>query len=253
MNDEDIQVEYFVDDKPVVEQIKQQPSIMKGKTYMTFIMIGLCVIMFIIETLLGGSENSDVLVTLGAKVNYYIYQGQYWRLIAPLFLHIGLLHLVFNMYALFNIGPFIERIYGPVKFTVLYLLSGIMGCVFSFALGNLFGLSAGASGAIFGLMGSTLYFRKEYKEIFKKLIGSSIFFIIIINLIIGITTTGIDNLGHIGGLIGGYLSAEMLGLYQKNTFNSRKLIFGIIFILLIAAGIVIGNIRTSDLIIRNYV
>ena len=110
----------------------------------------------------------------------------------------------------------------------------------------MFSVAIGASGAIFGIFGAMLSFRRQYKLVYKRLIGPSLFLIIILNIVLGFTSQGIDNLGHIGGLIGGYLAAETVGLNNDNSFKVRKLIFGAVFVLLAAAGIIYGNYRVIN-------
>ena len=122
---------------------------------------------------------------------------------AHMFLHGGIIHLMFNMYALCILGPGIERLIGKVKFIFVYLLSGITGCLFSMKFSS--GLSVGASGAIFGLLGVTLvfaYLNKNKNQMSNELLRN-ITVLIGVNLLIGFSNTGIDNAGHIGGLIGG--------------------------------------------------
>src|ERR687884_919158 len=103
----------------------------------------------------GGSESMDVLYAFGATTADTITSGQLWRLVAATFLHIGLIHLVGNAMALFWLGHMAERLYGPLRFLGLYLLAGIGGSVLTVFAGTQ-ALSAGASGAIWGLMGALL-------------------------------------------------------------------------------------------------
>ena len=207
-------------------------------------MIGLCVLMFIVELIMGGSEKTSVLIELGAKFSPWIaLGGQYWRLITPMFLHIGVWHLLCNMYAIYNFGPITERIFGPLKFTALYFISGIMGCLFSYGFGDIGSVSAGASGAIFGIIGSTLYFRREHKEVFSRIFGVNVFFIIVINIALGFMGSGVDNLGHIGGLVGGYAAANVLGLYRTKPNTMRAVLFGIGLLILTAVCLGTGYAR----------
>jgi rhomboid protease GluP len=121
-----------------------------------------------------------------------------------MFLHIGLMHLFFNSYALFAFGIEVERLYGSPRFLVIYLLAGLWGSLISFAFGP--NLSAGASGAIFGLLGVMLAFFRRHREIFGEwgrqrllnLLG-----VAVLNLVLGFTVPGIDNLAHLGGLLSG--------------------------------------------------
>ncbi len=153
---------------------------------------------------LNGSQNSAILVLMGAKYNPLIAAGQYWRLFTANFLHIGIVHLGFNTYALLLLGADMEQRFGHGRFLALYLLAGLGGSVLSF-LGN-DALSAGASGAIFGLVGAMITFFLTYRDQFghygqRRL--SSLLMVAGYNLVMGFVMPGIDNLGHIGGLLVG--------------------------------------------------
>ncbi len=131
---------------------------------------------------------------------------QWWRLLTSMFLHIGILHLTFNMYVLWKAGPFVERLLGNTGFVVVYLASGLAGGIASLVW-NPYLASAGASGAIFGLYGAMLGFvyRADIPvELLEPLIKSALIFLGY-NLIFGLINTGTDLAAHIGGLVGGLL------------------------------------------------
>jgi rhomboid protease GluP len=141
------------------------------------------------------------------KINDYIVQGQFWRLFTPMFLHGSILHLGFNMYARFILGPGLERYYGRWRFLMLYVLAGFAGNVFSF----LFTInpSLGSSTAIFGLLGAQGVFLYRNRELFGPAAQRALVNVVVIaaiNFVIGLSP-GIDNWGHLGGLIGGTLFA----------------------------------------------
>ncbi len=144
-----------------------------------------------------------------------ILAGQYYRLLTGMFLHANLVHLIFNMYALYIIGMQLESFLGRYKYLMVYLLSGLAGSVLSIFFNA--GLSVGASGAIFGLLGSLLYFGYHYRIYLETVVKSQIIPIILINLCIGFAISGIDNSAHIGGLIGGLLSTMAVGIKYKST------------------------------------
>jgi rhomboid protease GluP len=172
----------------------------------TYVLLGAIVLMFVVETALGGSTDTEVLVRLGAKVTPLIAAGEYWRLLTAMFLHIGLAHLFFNGYALFAIGTELERLYGYPRFTSIYFLSGLFGSLASYAFS--YTLSAGASGAIFGVIGALAAFFALHRErlgAWGRSRLANIVFLIAINLFLGFTQPGIDNLGHLGGLVSGFL------------------------------------------------
>jgi len=161
---------------------------------------------------LGGIGMRDLTLILGAKNNRAIAQrGEYYRLITAMFLHGGLLHIGFNAYALYVLGPETERIYGTARFLALYFIAGLAGGVASYALTA--NDSVGASGAIFGLIGGLAAFyyvsRRLLGEISRQQLGSLIT-VIMINLFIGFSSPVIDNTAHIGGLIGGAVVGWLL-------------------------------------------
>ncbi|NOZ06520.1 MAG: rhomboid family intramembrane serine protease [Chloroflexi bacterium] len=170
----------------------------------TYILLAINVAVWLAMTAMGGSTNTGTLIRFGAKVNDLIVQGQYWRLLTSIFLHAGIAHLGFNMYALYVLGLEVERLYGHKRFLVLYFMAGLFGSVLSFNFGAR--ISVGASGAIFGLAAALMAFFARHREMFgrhgrQQLLN--IAFIIAINLFIGFSLPGIDNLGHLGGLAAG--------------------------------------------------
>ena len=136
-----------------------------------------------------------------------------------MFLHIGLVHLLFNLYVLYVIGSQIETFYGKVRYTLIYLLSGVIGGLFSCVLTD--GISAGASGAIFGLLGSLLYFGYHYRVYLGNVLKSQIIPMILINLGLGFVLSGIDIYADIGGLIGGVLVSMAVGVKYKSSTSDK--------------------------------
>lgn len=173
------------------------------------------------------------LIAFGAKLNLLIEHGQWFRFVTPIFIHIGLLHIVSNSYALWIIGPLVERLYGSARFLMIYLLSGVAGVAGGYLWVHLQYKtdvpSAGASGAIFGLFGLLAVFgfkyRRELPPNFRKAIGSSIVPVILINLFIGFSVPFIDNAAHIGGLIGGGVLALLIPYLAPG--SKRVTIFGV--------------------------
>jgi len=189
---------------------------------LSYILLALNVIVFLIDTLTAwsglGYGQVGLLTLLGAKSNASILQGQYWRLLTPMFLHAGILHLVFNGYFLYRIGPWVERHFGTARFAAIYFLSGIGASLASFAL-NL-NPAVGASGALFGLIGAMLpmlYINRDLIANTRSLIGN-IIMTIVFNLLIGLSP-GIDNWAHIGGLICGltlgWLTSPRLAIRER--------------------------------------
>lgn len=174
------------------------------------IILGLIVVIYLFTGLLSGSifqPDLLVLILFGAKENSLISQGEYWRLLSATLLHGNLIHIFFNSFALYSLGPESERIYGTRRFLALYTLAGLGGSVASYLLSP--APSVGASGAIFGLIGGLGIFfflnRRALGE-FGRTQVQSIVSIAVINLLIGFSAQGIiDNWGHLGGLLVGVL------------------------------------------------
>ena len=202
------------------------------KIIITPILITLCVLVFISMYIWGnGSENTITLLLFGANFRPLVQAGEIWRLATSMFLHIGIVHLVVNMYSLYIIGKQLESFLGRWKFLIVYLGSGILGSLLSVVVHS--SISAGASGAIFGLLGSLLYFGYHYRLYLGTVLKTQVIPIIIINLLIGFMVPGIDNFAHIGGLVGGYLLTMVLGVPGK-TRKSDRINGSIVLILLIA-------------------
>ena len=215
IHEEDIQ---FIKKKVITHQKEMRDEERKlfqnGKPFFTNIFLALQILMFFLLELSGGSTNNETLIQYGAKFNPLIFEGEWWRFVSPIFLHIGFLHLLMNSFALFYIGPAVERAYGKWKFLFIYFLAGILGTIVSFAFSPF--LSAGASGAIFGCFGALLYIGVYNRKVFFRTMGSNLLIVVGINLALGFVIPNIDNAGHIGGLIGGFLAALIVQLpHQK--------------------------------------
>lgn len=199
---------------------------------MTKIMMALCIVVFALTYILGkGSEDPITLVMFGANYAPLVKSGQVWRLVTSMFLHAGFLHLAINMYALYMLGSQVENYIGKLKFTGIYLVSGIIGSLMSVLFTN--NISVGASGAIFGLAGALLYFGFHFRLYLSNALKNQILPIVIINLALGFLIPGIDVAAHIGGLIGGYLSTASFGIVDK-TSKQEKINASIALIILIA-------------------
>jgi rhomboid protease GluP len=201
----------------------------KKTPYITYIIMGICFIMFLIT---GMGNDTGVLIEYGANLDVLVKNGEYYRLLTSMFLHSGLLHLFFNMYALYIIGPQVESFFGKTKYLIIYLLSGISGSLLSVAF-NVNTVSVGASGAIFGLFGALLYFGYNYRGYLGNVIKSQILPVVIINLIFGFISTGVDVAGHIGGLIGGIIVSSVLGSSDEKGIDINRIIICLIYFVFI--------------------
>ena len=201
--------------KPIQPDQPVAIGISAAKPVVAYVILGITVLIYILQYWTQYQYNLDIPFVIGGKVNELIIQGQFWRLITPILLHGGILHLGFNMYALYVIGTGLELYYGHGRFLILYLLAGFAGNVMSFLFTP--ENSLGSSTAIFGLLGAQGMFMYQNRGIFGRRAQSVLFNLILIagiNLVIGLSP-GIDNWGHIGGLIAGSLFAMNAGPLLK--------------------------------------
>lgn len=226
--------EMSLGESPYNEAARHRYYIRLAPPTITYTLIGLNLLVFILEIVWGiaqyndwnGSQNINVLVDLGAKVNEFIaLEGHYWRLFTAMFLHIGILHLLFNLYALYAVGSMVESYYGHWRYAIIYLLGGLFGSLGSFFFSD--SISAGASGAIFAIVGAAAAYFYMYRENFGsrgRAVLQNILVVIIINLAFGfagqgVSSQGVDNWGHVGGLIGGLiLGFGLAPRYERDNY-----------------------------------
>lgn len=184
------------------------------KPLVTYILIGITVAFYIFQYYLIAATGSDILFIYGGKSNEFIRAGQVWRLFTPALLHGSILHIGLNMYALYIIGRRLEIFYGPGRFLLLYVLSAFAGNVLSFVMTP--APSLGASTAIFGLFSAEGMFIFQNRKLFgpehtrQALLNLGI--VLMINLSYGFMSGArVDNMGHIGGLLGGIFFAWKAG------------------------------------------
>lgn len=195
----------------VFEKIFSPKKIIAAK-----VLIAINIIVFLAMYVFGkGSTNVDTLLMFGANYAPLVKSGEIYRLITSAFLHIGVVHILFNMYALYIIGSQLENFIGKKKFLIVYFVSAISGSLLSLVFST--GISAGASGAIFGLLGSLLYFGYHYRVYLGNVLIRQIVPLIILNIAMGFLLPGVDNAAHIGGLVGGLLVTMAIGVNEKST------------------------------------
>src|SRR3954449_9131504 len=181
-----------------------------GEPIATYTLIGMNVLAFFATlasgSSVGGSVGGNSVLEKAALNGPKIADGEWWRIVTSGFMHYGLLHLLFNMYALYILGQLLEPAIGRLRFTLIYFVSLIAGSVGALIL-NPNALTAGASGAVFGLMGAAiLIMRKRGISVMESGLGIWLF----LNLAITFTVSNISVGGHIGGLIGGVLAGWVL-------------------------------------------
>lgn len=202
--------------KNEVDAAKAEDVFTMKKPIITYTIIAINVILFALMYILGkGSTHIPTLLAFGANYKFLVLNGEPWRLLTCAFLHIGIVHLLVNMYALYVIGPQLESFFGKTKYLLIYLFSAICGSLLSIVFSE--SISAGASGAIFGLLGALLYFGYHYRVYLGNVMKSQIIPIVLLNLLIGFMLPGIDNSAHIGGLVGGTFMAMAVGVKYKST------------------------------------
>ncbi len=182
----------------------------------------------------------------GANFGPATQDGEWWRLGSAMFLHFGLLHLALNMWALWDVGQWVERMYGYFRFATIYFVAGLAGNLLSLVIHQGHAVSGGASGAIFGLYGALLSYlwlerwriqRGEFRWLFWAAVGFSV-----VSIVFGLMIPGIDNAAHIGGLIGGLLTGILIKPDAAPVVmpGRTKAVAGVVFVALI--GVMAANL-----------
>lgn len=187
------------------------------KQYCTILLIIINVVVFFLLSFRGMTEDTLYMLGNGAMfVPYVLEYGEYYRIFTSIFLHFGFDHLVNNMVSLGFLGWYLEAEVGEIKFLLIYFLSGIAGNILSgvweIYIGD-YAVSAGASGAVFGIIGALVYIAMRNHGRIGDISGRGLIFMAALSLYHGFTSTGVDNLAHIGGFLGGLILAILL--YRK--------------------------------------
>lgn len=189
-----------------MEEIRKEP--------VTVALILINVLVFIAVELTGTLQNAWHVLDYGAAYTPYIVQnGEVYRLFTSMFLHFGIEHLVNNMLVLFVLGSRLEQVIGKLRFLFIYLAGGIAGNIFSLILelrNQDFSVSAGASGAVFAVMGAMIYVVIRNKGWLGDLSMRQILVMAAFSLYFGFTSSGVDNAAHIGGMIAGFVLAVLI-------------------------------------------
>ncbi|CAM3799365.1 rhomboid family intramembrane serine protease [Alkalicoccus chagannorensis] len=222
------------------QQKEDQAAFLFGKPVLTLVLLSVILAVFALMELRGSSMATTTLVEMGAKFDPLILEGEWWRFFSSMFLHIGFFHLFMNSLALYFLGTAVERIFGSLRFLWIYAAAGLSGSIASFVFND--NISAGASGAIFGLFGALLYFGLIKRRLFFRTFGMSVVIILIINLTFGFLVPMVDNGAHIGGLAGGFAAAAAAGLPGRGVHVSQPLSLAVG----LAAGLFLWNIGFSQ-------
>ena len=226
---------------------------------MTVAIVAINALVFLLLEATGGSQDNVNLYRWGAKYGPAIADGEWWRLILPMFMHIGFFHLLTNSIGLLIFGSMAERLLGSPAYLAIYLVTGVLGNVASFIMTP--ALGAGASGAVFGVIGAfgvyLLLNREAMGEVARQAL-TSVAFIIGLNIIIGFITPGIDNAAHVGGLLGGLFMSYLVSPRRRviitpgwSEFSPPRVTLGVrpqsgfLIAIAIAAGVAIAVIGTT--------
>ena len=184
------------------------------KAVCTTALIIVNIAVFLIMSIFGNTEDAVFMLRHGAMYEPAVTQDyEFYRLFTSMFLHFGIDHLLNNMVLLGALGWNLESEVGKVRYVIIYLISGLGGNVLSLYHGltaDAYAVSAGASGAVFGLMGALLYVVIANRGRTGRLSGRGLLFMVALSLYFGLTSSGVDNWAHIGGLISGFIMALIL-------------------------------------------
>jgi membrane associated rhomboid family serine protease len=222
------------------------------RTSVTTGMVLLLVGVFIAQIVSGGSLSIglngevDPLLVRGADVPILVANGEYYRLFTAMFLHIGLLHLLTNIWALWIFGQYVEGSFGRGGFLAIYLIGGFLGSVASYLFGNPLVPSAGASGAIFALFGAFIAYNVRRREnAMSRANLQSAVLIVILNLVLTLGYSRIDWRAHLGGLVAGMAIGALLDWGSLRASRRALALAGVAGVAVV--GVVLVMVRTSQL------
>ncbi len=195
---------------------RQRLAAMTQPPRATPVLVGANVLVFAVMAAAGAGilrPDAAVHVRFGSNLGILTLGGEWWRLATAVFIHFGILHLGFNMWALWDAGRLVERLYGTGRFVLVYAFAGLAGSIASLAWNPAVN-SAGASGAIFGVFGALLAFLLDHRNgvplaLMRSLRNSALVFVAFA-IAFGAIHPGIDNAAHLGGLAGGVLMGALL-------------------------------------------
>ena len=211
-------------------------SLLPGTSPVTYAILGLNFLLFGVSLMATiqagggfspwGGVRSDVLMRLGARQSYLIFQGQLWRLVMPIFLHGSLLHFAMNTIILLDLGPQVEAVYGSARYLFLYVATGVASFIVStawsiFVRGG-FGISIGASGALMGLIGLMLAITTRRGGATMQMVRSQLIRWVVYVFVLGVLIRGTDNAAHLGGLAAGFLLGKVMADKEPVTPAERQ-------------------------------
>ena len=204
------------------------------------------IVVFVLQMILGGATRLDVLVRMGAMVPALVADGEYWRLLASTFLHIGVLHIALNMIGVYLFGSMIEAVLGSGRMLAVYLVTGFVASCVSYSFGSPARIAAGASGAVFGLLGVWLTYnwRRRSLSVAQANVRGALL-LIGVNVVLAFTLPGIDNLTHLGGLGAGVVAGLIADAPGRGTARLALVVAGLVG--MVVAGAALVAWRTAGL------
>lgn len=197
--------------------MKEIISFVRSRQPVNFIIVLMNVVVFLVLSVMGDTQDAVFMLHHGASWEPYILEyGEYYRLVTCIFLHFGIDHLFYNMLLLIFLGDSLEQIVGKLRYLAIYLLGGVAGNIVSVWVSagtENYAVSAGASGAIFAVVGALLWIVIRNGGRLKGYSSQRLFLMAALTIVNGLTTTGVDNMAHIGGLVAGFLLGMLL--YRK--------------------------------------
>lgn len=194
-----------------------------SKPYITMAVIAVNIIVFAVMSIFGNTLDAQYMAEHGAMYPPYVVEnGQYWRLFTSMFMHFGLMHILNNMVMLGAVGRIVEIAMGHVRFLIAYIVAGICGGALSYVVmlhNNDYAVSAGASGAIFGMVGALVWIVIVNRGFYEGISRQQVIFMVILMIYYGVSTSGVDNWDHLGGLAGGFIISIVL--YRKKRYNKN--------------------------------
>lgn len=188
-------------------------AFLKYRKKVNLSMVGINILVFVILSVMGNTENAGFMFAHGACYGPAVLEGEYWRLFTSMFLHFGIVHLVYNMLCLVYLGDILETFVGPIRYLIIYLAGGLAGGLLSVAWETVvssYAVSAGASGAIFAVIGACLWIARKNQGRLGHIPLKRLGIMSVLMIAEGFTTAGTDNAAHIGGFAGGFLLAMLL-------------------------------------------
>ncbi len=210
--------DYYSDNSPdALERIFQ------GKiNWVNLCIVAVNIIVFLVAEMMGDTEDALYMLKIGASHTPSVLDGEWYRLVTSMFLHFGIEHLFNNMLLLLFLGDMLEEFVGKCKYILIYFGGGVAGNILSMLIEMYKGdmaISAGASGAVFAVIGAIFVILLKNKEERQDISASRVLFVIVLSVYHGFQSTGVDNVAHIGGALGGILLATVL--YRTRLKNPK--------------------------------